>query len=297
VAFIDVGSFGVWGEGHNWWSTRRHYDAQTVIRHIDLYLKHFKRTQLVIPEPVYDHGRGIGAIDYAFEKGLTYRTDSILVMPGDLIYRPQFAQRFWPTRPVILETQHYHESVRDNVWGDGSGFVEAIEHYHASYASIHDYPDRFLNGAREAIRAVNQRLGYRLVPTQVNWPAEAILDQSLVIRSTWHNGGVAPCYAGGHVAYTLKTRAGGIIAVMTDTTFDVRGLAISAPGAPLKMPVQSHLRIPGNVVKPGEYELFVSVGSRTGTPRYHLPIDGHDGHRRYHLGTVQVQRATSPSIA
>lgn len=38
----------------------------------------------------------------------------------------------------------------------------------------------------------------------------------------------------------------------------------------------------------GEYEVFVSVGTATGSPRIALPLDGADGQRRYRLGTVRV---------
>ncbi|MCZ7597178.1 MAG: hypothetical protein M5U09_04640 [Gammaproteobacteria bacterium] len=46
VAFIDVGTFGVWGEGHTFHTTKLGYTAETVIRHIDLHRKHFPRTLL-----------------------------------------------------------------------------------------------------------------------------------------------------------------------------------------------------------------------------------------------------------
>ncbi|MDZ4801011.1 MAG: DUF4832 domain-containing protein, partial [Bryobacteraceae bacterium] len=39
VAFIDIGSFGVWGEGHTGASTRLPYDFQTVKTHLDLVLE------------------------------------------------------------------------------------------------------------------------------------------------------------------------------------------------------------------------------------------------------------------
>ena len=296
VAFVDVGSFGVWGEGHTWWSTRNHYDSATVRRHIDLHLKHFKHTPLVAPEPFYDHGRGIGGHDYAFDKGLLYRSDSILVMPGDSLYRPQFASRIWPVRPVILECQHYWESVRDKVWGDGSAYLQAIEDYHASYAAIHDYPDVFLNGNPDLIQRINQRLGYRLVCTRVAFADEVKLGEKFVIRSNWHNAGVAPCYAGGHIAWTLKTKNGGIVAVMVDGTFDVRGLAPGAPGSPISLPVQSHIRVPPVVVTQGQYDLFVSVCSRTGTPSFALPMSDEDGHRRYRVGSLRVTAESAKGI-
>ena len=46
VAFIDVGSFGIWGEGHTGSSSRLPYSALTIQRHFDLYKKHFKHTLL-----------------------------------------------------------------------------------------------------------------------------------------------------------------------------------------------------------------------------------------------------------
>jgi hypothetical protein len=41
-------------------------------------------------------------------------------------------------------------------------------------------------------------------------------------------------------------------------------------------------------LQPGEYELFVSVGSVNGSPRIALPLDGEDGERRYRLGRIRV---------
>ncbi|MBT3377161.1 MAG: DUF4832 domain-containing protein [Lentisphaerae bacterium] len=47
VAYIDVGSFGVWGEGHTWSSTRRAYPNTTIKAHVALHRRHFHTTQLV----------------------------------------------------------------------------------------------------------------------------------------------------------------------------------------------------------------------------------------------------------
>ena len=46
---------------------------------------------------------------------------------------------------------------------------------------------------------------------------------------------------------------------------------------------------PASIFKPGAYDVFVSVGTRTGTPQLELPLKGSDGQRRYHLGTVLVR--------
>ncbi len=39
-------------------------------------------------------------------------------------------------------------------------------------------------------------------------------------------------------------------------------------------------------LKPGTYDLFISVGSRIGTPRIALPLSDGDGQKRYRLGQI-----------
>jgi hypothetical protein len=41
--------------------------------------------------------------------------------------------------------------------------------------------------------------------------------------------------------------------------------------------------------KPGVYDVFVSVGSRDGTPTLALPLANHDGHKRYRVGQILLK--------
>lgn len=284
VDFIDVGSFGVWGEGHTFWSTKKTYDADTVIRHIDLHRKHFKNTPLVANWTWTDHGRGPRALDYSAEKGLWFRSDSILVMHGDELYKPEQAEPFWRDRPVVLESQHYGNSVRDGVWGDGSGYLKAVEDYHASYASIHWWPREFLEEQHGLIEAINRKLGYRLQLVEATLPREVRIREAFAWRTEWRNAGVAPCLPGGFPCLTLKDARGGIVAVFVDESFDVRALALNGEAVARS---EVSVRVPGTVT-PGRYEALVSIGSRTGTPGIALPLDGGDGQRRYRVGAVEV---------
>jgi hypothetical protein len=45
---------------------------------------------------------------------------------------------------------------------------------------------------------------------------------------------------------------------------------------------------PANILKPGTYSVYISVGTRTGTPRIALPLADDDGQQRYKLGVVRV---------
>jgi len=47
---------------------------------------------------------------------------------------------------------------------------------------------------------------------------------------------------------------------------------------------------PDNILRPGTYSVYISVGDQTGLPRIALPIDGDDGHRRYRMGAIQITK-------
>jgi hypothetical protein len=295
VAFIDVGSFGIWGEGHTYWSTRKPYSAETLRKHIDLHTKHFKKTLLAANDDFALHDRGRSPIEYAAKQGLTLRDDSILVQGGKNAYlSADFAPLFWQKLSVILESEHYGSSQKRGYWKDGSQYLEAIEKYHASYASVHWWPHEFLAANQDLVRKINLRLGYRLQLVEASWPSEIAADATFWFKTDWRNAGVAPCYPGGHPALTIKDAKGGIASVFVDEGLDMRNLRVAEPGqapteshkADFGLPLASEER--ARLLKPGTYDVFVSVGTSTGTPKIALPLPSDDGHHRYRLGELTV---------
>lgn len=305
VAFFDLGALGAWGEGHTVASTHVVYPAATVRRYIDLYHKHFQRSVVVVNDDFSIQGRGIEIFNYARERGMGFRDDSILVeKPPRSYYHAYLATQFWPQLPVVLESEHYGPSARSGAWGDGSLYLKAIEEYHASYASVHWYPREFLKLNRELVDHINLRLGYRLQLMEASWPAEVEAHSMMLVGYRWRNAGVAPCLPGGHPAITLKDEQGGIAGVFADEEFDMRALPVAEPGKaePIGRELkQGNERLPqaarslaqfglppANVLKPGAYSVYISVGTRTGTPQIALPLAGDDGQHRYKLGSVRV---------
>ena len=298
VAFIDIGAFGVWGEGHTFHSSRLTYDDNVKKKLIDLHLKHFKHTLLALNDDYVGNklrGRHAPLTDYALSKGVTLRDDSICVQPPPRSwYHAELAQPFWPKLPVVLEHEHYGSSKRKNAWGDGSLLLQAVEAYHASYMSIHWWPRVLLRENRDIIDRINRRMGYRIQLKEAGLPKHIHPGEPCTITSTWANAGVAPCYPGGFVAFTLKDERGGIVAAFCDESFNVRDLPVGEQGkAPAKtlrsafaVALQTYGFAPAT--QPGTYDLSVSVGLRDGTPVIALPYDNDDGHRRYKLGTVRL---------
>jgi hypothetical protein len=315
-----VGSFGIWGEGHTK-SYHLPYSHEVRRMHVDLLARHFKRTLVAVND---DLGGGLpgknGTLDDVVTRPgrFTLRDDSILVNSGARAYRSAYmAERFWPHEPVILESAHYGNPKRDGFWDDGAKYAEAVEAYRASYLSIHWYPREFLNENRDFIRRMNLRMGYRLNLVQASWPARIERNGTFDLLTRWKNAGVAPCYPGGHVGLTFKTKQGGVVAVFADESWNVRDVGLDMPGPGSKVveyddagpkkdnrPSMRSLRLPlpgsagvkercstftlSQVVLAGMYEVYISVGDRDGTPRLALPLSDGDGHRRYRIGTVII---------
>ena len=302
VAFIDMGAS----------KTERAHPPETVFRHIDLYRKHFQTTLLaatgdflhqdtgpicwsgtkscppgVEAKAMSEFSRAATAVRYATNEGLTYRVDGMPVQSGPGAY--PFQSDMWDFHqvPTIIETEPYDAARARGAWGDGSPLLGAVEAYHASYASIRWYPREFFKENAPLVERINRRLGYRLQLTEVSWPAEVSTSGEFRAGYEWRNAGVAMCLPGGYPALTLKDSAGGIVAVWVDRDFDVRLLPVGAAG---KAPAVAHaasFRFPP-FVAPGNYDIYVSVGTRTGTPKIALPLAGDDGQHRYKLGTVRV---------
>jgi hypothetical protein len=269
--------------------------------HLSMHEKLFTKTLLTLNDDLLVSGYGEDragllacAARWAAKGRFSLRDDSILVS-RQAYKSADIAQPFWPVAPVVLESEHYANG-KARHWGDGSKFEEAMEAYHASYASIHWWPREFLAGCRDLVDRMNRRLGYRLACSQVSWPAQVQACRTLEVTSRWANTGVAPCYGGGHPALTLKTPAGGIAWTFVDERFNVRDLSVAPPGQAVTVEQRASFRLPG-IVTPGRYDVFLSVGSAIGTPRIALPLDGHDGRRRYRLGTIDILPASADDAA
>ncbi len=322
VAFIDIGSFGLWGEGHTGRTSKLNQEQtdKVVKLHIDLHKKHFPDTLLAISDDVAGSSRPgarLPITDYALAQGVTLRDDSIMVNPAPKHwYHAELAQGFAPTLPVIVEHGHYDWLVLKESWSQDL-LVKSVEEYRASYLSLHGWPEAYLKENREAIDKINLRLGYRLELREVRMPKSVQRDRPFTIETQWANVGVAPCYGGGNLGFTLKTAKGDIAWVVCDPTLDVKSLPTAPPGQAVAVKHGTPCRVgivtpiptinEGVIMKmkernvypafgenvptlrPGTYDVFVSVGKADGTPVIALPLTGDDGKRRYKIGTMEVQ--------
>ena len=113
VRYVDVGSIGDWGEGHTWSSTRIPPTFNEVKTHINLYLKHYKNTQLIVTDDLLASTKSEKEkqelLNYALENGFSLRDDSPMVqgyMQNDLatwtVRHPEFFAEVYKTDRQFL---------------------------------------------------------------------------------------------------------------------------------------------------------------------------------------------------
>lgn len=228
LRYVDVGSIGDWGEGHSWASSRQVYSFALRKQHIDLHLKYFKRTLLVISDDyVYalpDLVERERLHQYILANGISYRDDSILVNgnfshSGDrfTVRSPEFFAAVYRHQPTVLELEHYGKAKQQGNWDSRPGspayefgkgkkgpdfFRGAIDLLHATYIGYHGYAREWLDENPELTRELLNRCGYWLFPKSIELPATATAGGVTPVRVTIDNRGVAPTYH----PYELRVR-------------------------------------------------------------------------------------------
>jgi hypothetical protein len=330
VAFVDLGSFGQYGEGHSptLGKIRRENPAEfdrLCKLHIDILRRCLPNTYLVVSDDIGGggwikdkDGRRIPdhpLFAYCRSIGIGLRDDSIMCQPEPHHWASDhFGRVFARKSPVIIETGHISKRLERGIW-DPRKLLRCIEEYHASYISIHGFPDLYWKINKHVWPEFANRLGYRFELREVEFPDRVRISESVKIRSKWVNVGVAPKYSPASLTWNLLNDAGTVCWSVTDPVFDFSSLEPKHDGVEKPLAVESACEfgfsapIPNNgndailnwcvktgtnnpgesvdLLKPGVYTLAVSVGRADGKPEIALPLPDGKG-RVYPVGKITV---------
>jgi Beta-galactosidase. len=207
VAYVDIGSVGEWGEGHTAYSGWEDVPVEVIKKHLDIYKRQYKNTVLVISDDFIgqrdaDDDADYEIFYYCLKNGIGFRDDSANVgwyrtlgFGPSCIRSPELFNSVYKTIPVVLENDHYRDAVRRDMFGDGSGFEQAVRETKATIIGFHHFPREWLNeNYRYAIRVANLS-GYWYFPKFAMLPDTLRTNSDRnYIRMTWENQGVAPAY-------------------------------------------------------------------------------------------------------
>ena len=223
VRYIDVGSIGEWGEGHTNNSTRIPPSVEEVKANMDIYLKNYKKTQLVVTDDLLYYNKNEKDVktlyDYAVANGFTLRDDSPMVkyyvekmIKTWSVSHPHFYTPLYLQKPIVFESEHYPTVKRNGLWLGKNGkdtilsvgysgakiFREAIKLEHATYIGFHGYAGEYLTDNPDPVREMLNLCGYWYFPKSLT--IKDVIKSSLQFEIEWLNKGVAPAYS----VYQLK---------------------------------------------------------------------------------------------
>lgn len=312
LRYVDVGSIGDWGEGHCWAGSRRDLSFAVRKEHLDLHLKYFRRTPLVVSDD-YVHALNDPAERerlhrHILASGIGYRDDSIMVdgyFSGTsdrfTVRSPEFFTDAYRLNPTVLELEHYGKVKELGNWETRPGsaaarfgrgktgpdfFRGALELLHATYLGYHGDAREWLEDNPALTRELLNRCGYWLFPVSIELPSTLAAGSAAPCRVTIDNRGVAPPYR----AYELRLRLSngrqpwvGVLG-RTDRSW--------LPGPPIV--VRSQLEPPAEL-KPGRQTVSLGLFDGSRPVDFALRAELRDPDGYYRVAEVEVGSPAKPT--
>ncbi|MFD2614104.1 beta-galactosidase [Paenibacillus gansuensis] len=207
--YIDIGSYGVWGEGHTICSSQRDWPAEVIKKHIDLHRQVYPDALVVVSDELInmriytteDHEDTADELQrYVLDNKLGLRDDTISV-PGiqretsfHHLRSAELYEYFWRDTPVNLELHHYEDALARGGWEDGVPLTGALRESHATYLGFHGSPGDFLKDNPKLAVDLANRAGYWYFIKSVEHSRRLGPDGELKLRLVWENHGAAPSY-------------------------------------------------------------------------------------------------------
>ncbi|NQT16206.1 MAG: DUF4832 domain-containing protein [Planctomycetes bacterium] len=277
VEFLDVGSYGIWGEWHTPngkpWAVRQ--------RIIDMYLNGFRKTPLV---QMSDDAE---ALAYSISHGTGFRRDGVgspwhekkWIGSEKYGHVAGFADQ-WTRAPVVFEWFGPYDFLTRREWS----FDRAVSFILANHATfINDNLGPVPDEALVKLQELARRSGYRFVLSRVSHEASVSPGGKLAVQMKWSNVGVGKLYRQYPLVVYLVDADGKVACQEEQNGVD------PSTWLPGDCEVSGTIQI-AKTVRAGTYTLAVALVDRdTRKPAIRLAIDVPHDERLYHISRVRVK--------
>jgi len=276
VEFLDIGSYGVWGE----WHTKHPAPVAVRQRIVDMYLAAFKKTPLVFMSD------DAAVLPYALERGAGFRRDGVgspwheQNWIGSKKYAAaQSMADTWKTAPVVFEWFGDYDYLKSRGWSfDGAVNFMLTNHV----AMINDNVGRFPPEARPQLNRLARLAGYRFVLREASHPSTVKRGAAFSLNMKWSNVGVGKLYRPFALRVSLVD-ASGRSAVEAESKADPRAWL---PG---DRDLTETVQLPASL-SAGDYALAVALVDPSGQrPPLRLAMDAPEQAGRYTVGKIHVE--------
>ncbi len=186
IAFIGIGTYGNWGEQHNWPYGGVDLNAEQLKKHMGWYRKAFKKTPLIVP-----WGRKVlnPAYDWAVSRGIGMRRDGVL---GASPHGEECARAFGKT-PAVFEWHSSYQALRRDKRWSALGFWRSLLKGRPTWQGTYWGRDAQLMYEEEPslMREAANRLGYHFILDEARHPANMVKGETGTLQMLWRNVGLS----------------------------------------------------------------------------------------------------------
>jgi len=276
MEFLDIGSYGVWGE----WHTKNPAPVPVRKQIVDLYLGAFRKTPLVFMSDDAE------VLNYALAHGTGFRRDGV----GSPWHEQNWigSKKYagvtgmadaWKRAPIVFEWFGDYAYLQSRQWSFNAP-VDFMLRNHVTL--INDNIGRVPPEAMPQLEKLARLAGARFVLRELEHEKSVKPADLLNLRMKWANVGVGRLHRPYALHLFLLDAAGQPVA-SADAKTDPR------TWLPGEHDCREVLSIP-SALKAGEYTVALAlVDSRGQRPRFRLAMDAPENEGRYELSKVKVE--------
>jgi hypothetical protein len=278
VEFLDIGSYGIWGE----WHTPNPAPVAVRRQIVDFYLRAFPRTPLVFMSDDAE------VLNYALANGAGFRRDGVgspwheQNWIGSKKYAGvQGMADAWLKAPVVFEWFGNYDYLQSRNWS----FEAAVEFMLRNHVTlINDNIGRVPPEAMPLLERLARMAGARFVLRELEHQSEVKLGDALDLKMTWANAGVGKLYYPYVLRFSLLNPAG-------EECLTVDGKTDPRQWLPGEREVIESFRIPP-ALQAGDYVLAIAVVDPAGKREpFRLAIDAPEKGGFYSVGGLKISSA------
>jgi hypothetical protein len=277
IEFIDIGSYGIWGE----WHTKHSQPWPVRKQIIDMYLNGFRETQLA---SMSDDAE---ALAYALAHGTGLRRDGVGSpwhednwIGSEKYARVQGFANQWKRAPVVFEWYGPYDYLIERGWS----FDRALDFMAANHVTfINDNVGKVPPDQMPKLERLARRAGYRFVLREVSHSDSIAPGEILRVNMQWSNVGVGKLYRRYPLVLYVLDSTGAVVCQQPQADIDVTDW-LSGDRA-----VAAALRLPASLPA-GQYTLGLALVDPTSEkPAIRLAIDAPHTDGLYRLSSVRVK--------
>ena len=256
LAFIDIRSYGNWGEGHMYPFGKPDISAEKFKEHIQIHRDAFHKTLLQLPTG--KNAAFVPVQEWAVSIGIGLRRDGICgnsdgsevsICAGKM--------------PAVFEFYGNYEMMKNLGWWDGkkdkegrgyplAGCVETGKPTWCDLSRGGTSGLTLLKEDSSLVALLTNRLGYHLLIKELRYPSRISARKPFKISITWLNNGVANVFIPVKVSFALISKDGKIVESCEAVTSKP---GLWQPGIPITLSDQ----LVFNPVPAGKYTLAVGI--------------------------------------